>query len=77
MKPHGPFPKFAAMMEDAMDREPYVQDALEVVLHDLAFSLVDEDLDITTWDIINAMAKQCGMVIHVEGDRWSYTLTEG
>jgi hypothetical protein len=77
----GPFPRFEAMMLDAQRRAPYVAEAFRAVAAELAFRLADGGDTAARDDVINAMAMQCGMVIHVQpaerGRAWTYELTEG
>jgi hypothetical protein len=79
---HGPFPKFQALIADAVKRSPYVKDAFHTVLEEIVFEMIDDDIDVTDWTVLDAMAKQCGMVITAQpdgfgGHGWTYDLTEG
>lgn len=74
---YGPFAAFSTMIDDAVVRAPYVEAAMNVVGSGLVFKLLDPDSNVTHDDVMNAIARQCGMVVkHDAFEGWTYELTE-
>ena len=71
---HGPFPTFKSMLYDAISRATYVAPAVD---HALAEAGLQEPFDGDVF--LDALAKQCGMVISLDSIAdltFSYELTE-
>lgn len=78
---HGPFASFEQMMNDAKERAPYVEAAFHAALEEQIYAQMDS-LKPTHHpeEIIDRLAKQCGLVIAVQyfhgNRRYTYKLTE-
>jgi hypothetical protein len=77
---HGPFATFEQMMDDAKDRAPYVEAAFHAALEEQIFHHMDYHGSHHPEEIIDRLAKQCGLVIDTKyfhgRPRYTYQLVE-
>lgn len=76
----GYFHFFGDLVADAKKRVPFFANAMHVVLEEMFIENCDERLFHGFEDFVNRLAKQCGIVIVIDGKlghaRYTYTVAE-